>query len=240
MLQPRRARACAAALLLAVAPACTSSVGIPTLDQVLQQTASGDGTVVAGLKEALEVGTRNAVEQTSAQDGFLGNDRIRIPLPDTLETMAQGLRVVGLGAQVDELDVAMNRAAEQAAGEAADVFWKGIQQMSFSDAQAILTGDDTAATDYFERTTRDDLRSRFQPIVDAKMDEVGAVRSYDGLVAQYTALPFTEKPSLDLRGYVTEGALDGLFTVLGEQERMIRTDPAARTTALLREVFGSQ
>jgi hypothetical protein len=186
------------------------------------------------------VGTRNAVEQTSVRDGFLGNDRIRIPLPDTLEPMAQGLRAVGFGAQVDELDVAMNRAAEQAAGEAADVFWKGIQQMSFADAQAILAGDDTAATDYFERTTRDDLSARFQPIVDGKMDEVGLVRSYDGLLAQYTALPFTEKPELDLRSYVTERALDGLFTVLGEQEREIRTDPAARTTALLREVFESQ
>jgi hypothetical protein len=146
--------------------------------------------------------------------------------------------VVGFGAQVDELEVAMNRAAESAAGEAGEVFWQGIREMTFSDAMGILNGGDTAATEYFERTTRDTLRARFEPIVASKMNEVGLVRRYEELRARYAALPFTQEPSLDLRGYVTERALDGLFEVLGEEEREIRTDPAARVTPLLKEVFG--
>ena len=233
---PRHA---AAALALAAA-ACAGSEGLPSIEQVLGLSSSGDGDLVAGLKEALEVGTTQAVARTSAVDGFLGNDLIRIPLPDSLQTMASGLRAVGFGGQVDEFEVAMNRAAEQAAGEATEVFWQGIQQMTFADAQAIFSGGDTAATEYFDRTTRGTLRTRFEPIVDGKMNEVGVVRTYDALVDRYTALPFTKKPTLDLGGYVTEGALDGLFSVLGEEERKIRTDPAARTTALLRQVFGSQ
>jgi len=215
--------------------ACAGSGG--SLSDLLA-SASGEGKVVSGLKQALEVGTRNAVDLTSRNNGYLGNPLIRIELPGALDKMASGLRVVGFGAQVDELEVAMNRAAERAAGEATDVFWQGIRQMSFSDAVGILNGGDTAATDYFERTTRDTLRARFEPIVSSKMDEVGVVRSYDQLIGRYEAIPFTSKPSFDLRSYVTEKSLDGLFTVLGEEERKIRTDPAARVTPLLQEVFG--
>jgi hypothetical protein len=227
----------AAALLWLGAAACAGSGGLPSLGGGSAWTGT-EGRTVSGLKEALEIGTKNAVARTSAADGFLGNDLIRIRLPESLETMAKGLRAVGFGQQVDELEVAMNRAAERAAGEATDVFWDGIKMMSFADAQAILTGGDTAATEYFERTTREPLRTRFQPIVADKMNEVGLVRQYDALVARYTALPFTSKPNLDLRSYVTDKALDGLFTVLGEEERKIRTDPLARVTPLLQEVFG--
>jgi hypothetical protein len=215
--------------------ACAGSGG--SLSDLLA-SASGDGEVVSGLKQALEVGTRNAVDLTSRENGFLDNPLIRIELPGALDKMASGLRVMGFGAQVDQLEVAMNRAAEQAAGEATDVFWQGIRQMTFSDAVGILNGGDTAATAYFERTTRDTLRARFEPIVANKMDEVGVVRSFDQLVAKYAAIPFTSKPNLDLRGYVTDKSLDGLFTVLGEEERKIRTDPAARVTPLLQQVFG--
>jgi len=225
----------AAALLSVWLVACTGSVR--SLSDLVSG-ASGDADVVSGLKQALEVGTRNAVELTSSQNGFLDNPLIRIKLPGALDKMATGLRAVGFGAQVDELDVAMNRAAERAAGEATDVFWQGIRQMTFSDAIGILNGGDTAATEYFERTTRDTLRARFEPIVSDKMNEVGVVQSYDQLVGRYEAIPFTKKPSFDLRDYVTDKSLDGLFTVLGQEERKIRTDPAARVTPLLREVFG--
>jgi hypothetical protein len=225
----------AAVLASAWLVACAGSGG--SLSDLLA-AASGDGEVVSGLKQALEIGTRNAVDLTSSKDGYLGNPVIRIKLPDALDKMASGLRVVGFGAQVDELEVAMNRAAEQAAGEAAEVFWQGIRQMTFSDAVGILNGGDTAATDYFERTTRGTLRARFEPIVSSKMDEVGLVRSYDQLVGRYEAIPFTSKPSFDLRSYVTDKSLDGLFTILGKEERKIRTDPAARVTPLLQQVFG--
>ncbi len=197
-------------------------------------------TVVAGLKEALRVGSGNAVDSTSRVDGYLGNPAIRIPLPDELSGMAKALRTVGLGARVDELEVAMNRAAERAAGEAADVFLAGIRDMSFTDAYGILNGGETAATDYFRRTTSDELRRRFQPIVDQKMRQVGLVQLYDELVGRYTSLPFASEPPLDLRAYVTERGLDGLFSVLAQEERRIRTDPSARVTELLQRVFGSQ
>ena len=230
-----RQRRFAAVLACAWSVACAGSGG-PLGD--LLATASGEGDTVAGLKQALEIGTRNAVGLTSRENGFLGNPLIRIQLPGALDKMATGLRAVGFGTAVDELEVAMNRAAERAAGEATDVFWQGIRQMSFSDAVGIVNGGDTAATEYFERTTRDTLRTRFEPIVAAKMDEVGLVHSYDQLVGRYEAIPFAKKPSFDPRNYVTDKSLDGLFAVLGEEERKIRTDPAARVTPLLRQVFG--
>lgn len=235
MTQVPGSRGAAAAVVL-LAAACAGAGG---LDASALLGSQGD-RVSGGLKQALEVGTTRAVTRTSASGGYLSDPLIRIELPESLQGMARGLRAVGVGAQIDELEVAMNRAAERAAGEAGDVFWQGIRQMTFSDAQAILRGGDTAATDYFERTTRDTLRSRFQPIVSERMNEVGVVRSYDGLVSRYAAIPFTKPPAVDIRSYVTEKALDGLFVVLGEEERRIRTDPAARTTALLREVFGSR
>ena len=198
----------------------------------------GGNRVVDGLKQALSIGTQNAVAQTSQLGGYLDDPAIRIKLPGALDTMAKGLRLVGYGPQIDELYVGMNRAAEKAAGEAADVFLLGIRQMTFSDAMGILNGGDTAATEYFERTTRGTLFQRFEPIVTDKMGEVGVVQDYDALVSRYTALPFTKKPNLDLQDYVTNRALDGLFKVLGDEERKIRTDAAARVTPLLREVFG--
>jgi len=198
---------------------------------------SGESRIVAGLKQALEIGTERAVGRTSKPNGFLGDPAIRIGLPGSLETMASGLRAVGLGARVDELEVAMNRAAEEASGEATEVFWQGIRQMTFSDARSILGGGETAATEYFERTTRQPLLERFEPIVAARVRSVGLGRSYSDLVDRYAALPFASKPDLNLERYVTNEALDGLFLVLGEEERRIRSDPAARSTALLKEVF---
>jgi hypothetical protein len=225
------------AVLLAVL-ACAGGGGVGELLSRAGGPGLGDDTIVAGLKEALQVGTSSAVSRTSKVDGYFGNSLIRIGLPDSLDTMAKGLRAIGFGAKVDELELAMNRAAESAAGEATDVFWGSIQQMSFADARAILSGGDTAATEYFDRTSRDELRGRFQPIVSEKMGQVGLARLYDDLVDRYTALPFTREPPLDMSGYVTEKSLDGLFTVLGEEERRIRANPAARTTELLRRVFG--
>jgi hypothetical protein len=219
---------------LSLGLACAGAPG--SIGDLLATGQGGD--VVAGLKQALEIGTQNAVASTSRSDGYLGNPLIRIGLPGGLDKMTTALRSVGFGAQVDELEIGMNRAAERAAGEAQDVFWQGIRQMTFSDALGILDGGDTAATDYFDRTTRDALRSRFEPIVSEKMGEVGVVRSFDDLSSLYAAIPFTKSPPLDIRSYVTDKTLDGLFTVLGEEERKIRTDPAARVTPLLKEVFG--
>jgi len=227
-------------LALPLVLSCAGDTGIPELDGTLSGLPGMRGSV---LDEATVVaGLREAVASTSRPGGFLANERIRIRPPESLDTMARTLRTVGLGRQVDGLEVAMNHAAEQAAGEALDVFWTAIRRMTVRDAFGVLEGSETAATDYFRRTTSDDLRARFAPIVEEKMSAVGLVRLYDDLVARYRATPLGavglagEPP--DLRTHVTQAALDGLFTVLGQEEARIRRDPAARTTELLRRVFG--
>jgi len=204
----------------------------------LGAAASLDTTDASGLKEALRLATERAVQSTSRPNGFLDNAKIRIGLPGALGKMASGLRTIGMGAQVDELEVTMNRAAEKAAGEATPVFVDAIHAMSFQDASEIVTGGDTAATDYFEKTTSETLRTRFRPIVDQAIRNVGLAQQYDQLVGRYTSIPFSSTPKLDLTGYVTDQALAGLFTVVGEQEKQIRTNPAARATDLLKQVFG--
>ena len=150
------------------------------------------------------------------------------------------MRKVGLGAQVDELELAMNRAAERAAIEAAPVFVRAIQEIRFDDARAILGGGARAATDYFQRRTSQELERRFQPIVRVSMEQVGLVRLYEGLIGRLNAFPMIPKPRMSLDEYVTERSLAGLFTVLAQEEARIRSDPAARTTQLLRTVFGSR
>lgn len=227
--------ACAATL------AWVACAGTPSLEDVEGLLAgagsSGESRLVAGLKQALEVGTERTVSRTSRTGGFFDDPAIRIGLPGSLDKLATGLRAIGLGAQIDELELAMNRAAEKASAEATDVFVQGIRQLTIADAQAILSGGDTAATEFFERTTREPLGERFEPIVAEQMQGVGLVEQYDALVGRYTALPFTQAPDLNLESYVTSTALDGLFHVLGTEERRIREDPAARSTALLKEVF---
>jgi hypothetical protein len=211
------------------------SIGI-LLAAALSVGAAADDA--AALKEALRVATERAVSSTSRAGGFLDNPKIHIGLPGSLGTMASALRTVGMGAQVDELEVAMNHAAEKATSEATPVFVDAIKGMSFQDASAIVTGGDTAATDYFRKTTSTTLRTRFRPIVEAAMQKVGVAQQYEQLVGRYKSMPFASSPNLDLTSYVTDRTLSGLFTVVGEEEKSIRTNPAARATDLLKQVFG--
>jgi hypothetical protein len=204
---------------------------------VLALGAVDEKTASSGLREALRVGAQRAVAATSKPDGFFGNAQIRIPLPGQLESAAGLLRAMGMGAQVDELELSMNRAAERASKQALPVFTDAIKKMTIQDARGILGGDDTAATAYLRRTTGDDLRTRFRPIVDGAMSQVGTVKTYDRFVGSVAAVPFAGKPNLDLRSYVTGKALDGLFFMVGQEEKKIRSDPAARATDLLRSVF---
>lgn len=197
-------------------------------------------TVAAGLKEALEVGTARTVDLTSKTDGFLANQLIRIGMPDQLKGMAQTLRTLGMGAQVDQLETSMNRAAELAAAEARPVFVDAVKGMTISDAMGILNGGNTAATDYFRKKTESTLAGKFKPIVAAKLDEVGLYRTYKPLADAYSSLPMVTTPAVNLDQYVTDKSLDGLFTVLAQQETLIRKDPAARTTELLKKVFASR
>jgi len=201
--------------------------------------ASGldEATVAAGLKEALTVGSERAVAATSKTDGFLGNELIRIAMPEELSTMAKTLRSIGFGSQVDAMEVGMNRAAERASEEAKPVLIDAVSRMTLTDAMGILNGGNTAATDYFRDKTSASLRSRFLPIVKEKMNQVGLYQQYNSLMNTYNALPLVQKPTFDLDNYVADKGLDGLFTTLAREEQSIRANPAARTTELLKKVF---
>ncbi len=218
----------------------TGCFNTQTLDNIFRDDGALDeSTVAAGLKEALRVGTERSTESTSKLDGFYKNALIRIALPEEYAGVAKTLNSIGMGSYVDDFERSMNRAAERASGEAIDVFWSAITEMTISDAFGILNGGETAATDYFRRTTTASLTARFQPIVTAKMEEVGVYNFYNDLVAKYNKLPIDKPEAVDIDDYVTARTINGIFTVLEGEERRIREDPAARTTALLRKVFGN-
>jgi hypothetical protein len=214
------------------------------LGSVLGALGGGGGlsadTVVAGLKEALRVGTERTVAKTSQPGGYLRNPGIRIEIPEKLQGMADALRTVGMGAQVDRFEAKMNEAAELAAREAAPVFLDAIRQMTIADAKQILEGGDTAATDYFREKTSQALKSRYTPVIESQMSKLGVVKMYSDLQSRYNAIPFVPKVTESLEDYVSDQALDGLFAVLGQEEKKIREDPVARTTDLLRQVFGGR
>jgi len=196
--------------------------------------------VIAGLKEALEVGAGNAVQLTGAKNGFLQNEAIKIAMPAQLQKFDQALRLVGYGPQLDEFVVSMNRGAEQATALAKPIFIDAIKDMSFKDAKGILKGSDTAATEYFQKKTTDKLSAMFRPQVEAALNQVGVTRQYRELVGKYDSLPFMDSLTFDPDQYVVDHSLKGLFHVLAEEERKIRTDPGARVTELLKDVFGAK
>jgi len=226
------------AILLTVVPASAQ------LDQIFKGLGGGeksglsDVKIGSGLKEALQIGTENAVNLTGKTDGYFLNQLIKILMPEKLKTFEKGLRAVGYGPQVDEFVLSMNRAAEKAAPAAKQIFWDAIGEMTFDDARKILSGSDTAATNYFKGKTTNKLTATFKPVVDKSMNEVGVTRQYKELVGRYESIPFVKKESFDLDQYVVTKALDGLFHMVGEEEKKIRKNPAARTTNLLKEVFG--
>jgi len=197
-----------------------------------------EAKIGSGLKEALKIGTGNAVNLTGRLDGYFMNEAIKILMPEKLKTMEKGLRAIGYGPKVDEFVLSMNRAAEQAAPGAKKIFWDAIGEMTFDDARKILAGSNTAATEYFKAKTTDKLTVAFKPIVNQATNEVGVTRQYKDLVGKFQTIPFMKSESFDLDQYVVTKGLDGLFYMVGEEEKKIRTNPAARVTDLLREVFG--
>ncbi len=200
----------------------------------------GDRKIEAGLREALEVGTKNAVKKTGRADGFFRNADIRIPLPKQLRPVEQGLRLVGQERVVDQFVLSMNRAAERAAPQAASIFLDAIRGIQFSDVRRIFSGGDTAATDFLRDRTSQRLATAFDPIVGKAMDEVGVTRQYRQLTGRLENLPLGGVRSFDLNDYVVEQSLNGLFHVLGEEEKAIRRNPVARVTQLLKDVFGNR
>jgi hypothetical protein len=209
-------------------------------DQMVLAQARGlsDATIASGLKEALQVGTQNAVSVTGRPDGYFQNAAIKILMPSQLQPIEKGLRAVGYGPQLDELVLSMNRAAERAAPAAKPIFLEAITAMSFDDARKIVTGSPTAATEYFKGKTSEKLTAAFQPVVAQTMGEVGVTRQYQELMGRAQAIPFLKSAPFDLDRYVVGKSLDGLFYVLGQEEQKIRTNPTARATDLLKQVFG--
>jgi hypothetical protein len=222
--------------------------GKSLLDKAEGGTSSGksgaslsQSEIGAGLKDALKVASKRVVSRVGKVDGYNGDPAIRIPLPETLQKIEGPLKSVGAGSMLDDLQLKMNRAAEQAAPKALNIFVDAASKMSISDARAILTGPQDAATQYFKRTTTGSLTKSFRPIVDGTLSQVGAVKAFNGVKSQASSLPFgagQEASSFNLTDFTVGKSLDGLFHYLASEEAAIRSNPAARTTDLLKKVFG--
>lgn len=197
-----------------------------------------DADATAGLREALKVAAERTVGQVGKADGYLKDPAIRIPLPGMLAKGKNLLQAVGGAGLVDDLETRMNRAAEAAAPKAREIFVKAITDMSLQDAQGILSGPQDAATQYFRRTTNQPLTSAMRPVIDGTMRDVGALQSYRAVTDKLSALPGGGVGGLDITDHVLQKALDGLFHYIAQEEAAIRSNPAARSTELLKKVFG--
>jgi len=195
--------------------------------------------VISGLKEALVKGTDNSVSLASSLDGYFKNDAIKIPFPKEASDMEDKLRTIGLSNEVDDFILSLNRAAEDAAKSAVPVFRDAILGMNIDDGMKILKGSDDEATQYLRSTSTTELESKFLPITKASLEKVEVTKYWTPLASTYNKIPFVKKQNPDLDAYVTNKAIEGLFFLIAQEEKKIREDPAARTTDLLKKVFGS-
>ena len=194
---------------------------------------------VAALKTALEKGSRAAVDQLGKENGFFGDTRVRIPLPESLQKAERTMRRLGMGKYADELVLTMNRAAEAAVPEAKQLFVDSVKKMSVQDAKGILTGGETSGTDYFKRTTTDQLRKRFLPIVQQATARVGVAQKYNSYADKGVRFGLVKEDQANLDDYVTQKALDGLYFMMAEEEKKIRKDPVGTASSILKKVFGA-
>jgi hypothetical protein len=193
----------------------------------------------SGLKQALADGSATAVAKLGTENGFLSNPKVKIPLPPALQKIESALRYTGMRKQADELVLAMNRAAETAAPEAKSLLIESVRKMSIQDAKGILTGGDTAATDYFKRTTESQLAQRFLPIVKKATDQVGLAEQYNSLAGQAVQLGLIKEQQATIERYVTQKTLDGLYLMIAEQEKSFRQNPMSATSDIVKRVFGA-
>lgn len=210
------------------------------LGQPAAQAALSDSDILKGLKEALAKGTTNAISSLGRSDGFWANQLVRVPLPDSISKIEKTMRTLGAGARVDEFHLTLNRAAEQAVPQVADIFGNAVRAMTIQDVRGILSGQSDAATQFFKRSTSDAIRAKFLPIVQSATSKVGVTQQYKGLTSKYgTLMSMAGVQAVELDGYVTQKAMDGLFSTIAQEEAKIRADPAARTSEILRRVFGA-
>lgn len=234
-------------ILLVAMIGCTLS-SCDTAKQVLDNVNSTYGTsagglstseIVSGLKQALTIGTQNSTSQLSSLDGFFKNAAVKILLPEDAKKVESTLRNVGMGSLVDKAILSMNRAAEEASKGAGTIFINSIKQMTITDAVNILKGGDFAATNYFKEKTTAQLAQQFKPVIEKALSNVNATKYWTDLTTTYNTFS-RSKVETDLSTYVTQKAMDGIFYQVGLEEQKIRKDPVARTTEILKKVFGSK
>lgn len=203
------------------------------------RTAPTESEVIKGLKEALVQGVNKGTKTVSELDGYFKNPEIKIPFPPDMQLVETKMRALGMGKQVDEFVLSLNRAAEDAAKEASPIFVSAIKKMTIEDAYAILKGEPDAATQYLQKNTTAQLKEKFTPVVKNSLNKVNATKYYSDLVGYYNRIPFVTQVDPDLSSYATDKAIQGLFIMIAKEEKNIRKDPLARTTDLLKKVFGS-
>lgn len=220
-------------------------VSCDVLEEVQKQFPMENGgltesEIVAGLKQALNVGTTSAVDVLNIKGGFLNDPKVRIPLPPEAEKAAETLQDLGMGSLVNDFRESLNRAAEDAVVKAKPIFVDAIKSMTIADARNILFGNDHAATNYFKQKTQNKLFQAFRPDINNSLDKVNATKYWSNFANTYNRVSGKEKLEVDLAAYTTNKALDGLFLKVAEEEEQIRKDPAARVTEILRKVFAAQ
>ncbi len=224
--------------------ACTTAQINQTLGEV-NKTLGGStaplttAEVAQGLKEALVKGISTGADLVSRVDGYFKNPEIKIPFPPEVQKVEDRLRQLGLDNEVDKFVMTLNRGAENAAKEAKPIFIEAIRAMTIDDAWAILRGEDDAATQYLKRTTSGLLKEKFKPVIQRSLEQVNATKYYGDIVSRYNQIPFVQKVNPDLDDYATDKAIEGLFVMIAKEEKNIRENPVARTTEILRRVFGA-
>jgi len=191
----------------------------------------------AGLKEALKVGSKNVVKQLGAEDGFNKDSNIHIPLPASLDSVKSMLDKIGMSSLFEDLELKLNRAAEDATPKAKKLFWNAISDMSFENIKQIYNGPDDAATQYFKEKMTPDLALEMKPVIGTSLSQVGAVRAYNDMMKNYKSIPFMPDVKTNLTDHVIEKGMDGIFYYMAQEEAAIRQDPVKRTTELLQKVF---
>ena len=203
----------------------------------LEAISTGDAS--AGVKEALSKGADYAVASLGKDNGFLKNSKVKIPLPGYLQKAESGLRMLGMGKQADELVNTMNHAAEQAVAEAKPILSESISKMSVQDAKGILTGGDDSVTQYFKRTSTEQLSKKFKPIVQASTKKLDLAEQYNSFAGKAASAGLVDKKDADVDSYVTQKAMDGLFLMIAEEEKKLRSNPLGASSDLLKKVFGA-
>lgn len=218
------------ALSMALTAATVSAAGLDGI-------STGDAS--SGVKEALAKGADYAVSSLGKSNGFMGNPKVKIPLPDSLKTAEKAMRTFGMGKQADELVETMNHAAETAVAEAKPILMDSIKKMSVTDAKNILTGGENSVTQYFQRTSSEALTQKFMPIVKSATKKVQLGEQYNKFAGKAASMNLIDKKDADLDSYVTQKAMDGLFAMIAEQEKNLRSNPLGAGSDLLKKVFGA-